>query len=245
MVGRVGPRVALISAALAVAAGTIGLIGSLILGAFVFDDFDAHGEVPIPGSGRLHLPAGEVTISFHTLVTGGTDGGFPIPPLEIGITAPDGVRDPVLTESMGSTTSVNSDVRARVWRAQIAEDGVYDIETGGDVNGYITPRLAFGADTTPGWLLWASGALVLAGIVGIAVAVTWRDRIAKAARPLPGPVVLDEPRWPGPLPPPVTAHHPAHQSVRLEQLKTLAALRDSGALTDAEFEAEKRRVLGG
>ena len=26
---------------------------------------------------------------------------------------------------------------------------------------------------------------------------------------------------------------------------TLAALRDSGALTDAEFEAEKRRILGG
>jgi hypothetical protein len=31
--------------------------------------------------------------------------------------------------------------------------------------------------------------------------------------------------------------------VRLEQLKQLAALRDSGALTDAEFEAEKRRIL--
>jgi hypothetical protein len=31
--------------------------------------------------------------------------------------------------------------------------------------------------------------------------------------------------------------------VRLEQLKQLAALRDSGALTDQEFEAEKRRIL--
>jgi hypothetical protein len=33
--------------------------------------------------------------------------------------------------------------------------------------------------------------------------------------------------------------------VRLEQLKTIAALRDSGALTEAEFNAEKRRILDG
>lgn len=32
-------------------------------------------------------------------------------------------------------------------------------------------------------------------------------------------------------------------AVRLERLKTLAALRHSGALTEAEFEAEKRRIL--
>jgi hypothetical protein len=32
---------------------------------------------------------------------------------------------------------------------------------------------------------------------------------------------------------------------RIEQLERLAKLRESGALTDAEFDAEKRRVLGG
>jgi hypothetical protein len=31
--------------------------------------------------------------------------------------------------------------------------------------------------------------------------------------------------------------------VRLEQLRQLAALRASGALTEAEFDAEKRRIL--
>jgi Short C-terminal domain len=41
------------------------------------------------------------------------------------------------------------------------------------------------------------------------------------------------------------AHEPGDEGVRLERLKTLAALRDSGALTDAEFEAEKRRILEG
>ncbi|MCK9496421.1 MAG: SHOCT domain-containing protein [Dehalococcoidia bacterium] len=32
---------------------------------------------------------------------------------------------------------------------------------------------------------------------------------------------------------------------RLAELKDLTALRDAGALTDAEFEAEKQRILGG
>ena len=44
---------------------------------------------------------------------------------------------------------------------------------------------------------------------------------------------------------PYTAHEPTDEGVRLERLKTLAALRDSGALTEEEFEAEKRRILGG
>jgi hypothetical protein len=39
------------------------------------------------------------------------------------------------------------------------------------------------------------------------------------------------------------AYEPSAEGVRLERLKTLAALRDSGALTEAEFETEKRRIL--
>ena len=41
------------------------------------------------------------------------------------------------------------------------------------------------------------------------------------------------------------SYPPTDQGVRLEQLKTLTALRDSGALTVAEFDAEKRRILNG
>jgi hypothetical protein len=37
---------------------------------------------------------------------------------------------------------------------------------------------------------------------------------------------------------------PTDQGVRLEQIRQLAALRDSGALTEAEYTAEKRRILG-
>ena len=38
---------------------------------------------------------------------------------------------------------------------------------------------------------------------------------------------------------------PTEDGIRIEQLNTLARLRDSGALTEDEFEAEKRRILDG
>ena len=61
----------------------VGFIATLILNAFVLDEYDAYGEVPIPGSTSLHLPAGEVTVSFHTDGHRQPDGGgFPIPELK-------------------------------------------------------------------------------------------------------------------------------------------------------------------
>jgi hypothetical protein len=243
MRGRAAPRIALVVAIATLIVGVVGLIVTLVLNAFVFDEFNAYGEVPIPGSGRLALPAGEVTISFHTAVTGSTNGAFPVPALQLGITPPDGAPHPVVTEAVGSTTSVNNDVRVRLWVAQIPQDGVYDVETTGSVGGYINPQLAFGRDTSPGWLLWAFGGVTALGVAGLAVTIGWRMRSAKQVSPAAGPVILDEPSWPGPIPPPVDSYEPTGDGVRLEQLKTLAALRDSGALTEAEFQAEKRRIL--
>ena len=148
-----------------------------------------------------------------------------------------------MTESVGATTSVNSDVRIRLWTVQIAEDGVYDVEVRGEVAGYINPQLAFGRDDSPWWLVWAFGGLIAAGVVSLVLAILWRLRSPRAVQDVAAPVSLDEPTWPGPVPPPVHSYEPTDTDVRLEQLKTLAALRESGALTDAEFEAEKRRIL--
>ena len=33
-----------------------GFIVTLVLNAFFLDDYDAYGEVPVPGSASLHLP---------------------------------------------------------------------------------------------------------------------------------------------------------------------------------------------
>jgi len=244
MTGRVGPRIAIISAILTLVTSVVGFIVAIVLNVFVFDEFDAYGEVPIPGSRSLHLPAGEVTISFHTAVPGGVGGGFPVPPLEVGIRGRGGGPKPVVTEITGTTTSVNSDVRVQVWVAQIPQDGMYEVDTGGFVNGYINPQLAFGRDSSPRWLPRVFGGLFIVGIAELVVAVSWQAHAGKKAQPPRASVSLDESSWRGPLPPSVQSYQPSDQGVQLEQLKTLAALRDSGALTESEFKAEKRRVLG-
>jgi hypothetical protein len=224
---RSGPRIAITSAILTLVIAGVGLIATLILNAFVLDEYDAYGEVPIPGSTSLHLPAGEVTVSFHTMVTGSPSIGFPIPDLKFTITPPAAVPKPEVTDSVGGTTTVNSNTHVQVWVVEIPTEGTYDVVADGNVNGYISPRLAFGHGSSYGWLTWVFGGLLAVGVVELVAALFWSARSTKAARPLaPEELVSD-------------------QGVRLEQLKQLAARRDSGALTDAEFDAEKRRILEG
>jgi hypothetical protein len=238
------------------------IIITWVLNAFFLDDYDAYGEVPVPGSSSLHLPSGEVTISLHTVIIGGPNGGgLPVPQMGLTIVPPDGVAQPVVTENIGSTTTVNNDARVRVWVAQIPADGVYNITTEGNVNGYIDPRLAFGHGSPVNNLVWVFVGMFVVGLIGAVVASRWLGRVRRNAPPAAG---FGAPGFEfpvAPLPPvgapPVTAppfaappvhtvaHEPGDEGVRLERLKTIAALRDSGALTEAEFEAEKRRILDG
>jgi hypothetical protein len=242
---RLGPRIAIIVAILTMVAAGIGFVATLILNAFVLDEYNAYGEVPIPGSTSLHLPAGEATVSFHTVITGRPTSGFPIPDLQFTIGPPEGVPKPQVTESVGGTTTVNSDTHVRVWVVQVAAEGTYDIETGGNVNGYISPRLAFGHDSSYGWLVWVFGGLFALGLVELFAGIFWSARSAKKARPLaPHELVTSvEPTWSAGPPAPAGSYAPSDQGIRLVQLRNLVALRDSGALTEAEFEAEKRRIL--
>jgi hypothetical protein len=244
MGNRTGSRIAIFSAILTLVIGGAGLIAALILNAFVLDDYDAYGEVPVPGSSSLELPAGEVTVSFHTQVTGSPSSGFPIPDLKFSITPPERVEKPQVIESIGGTTTVNSDTRVQVWLLRVAQEGIYDVVTDGNVNGYISPRLAFGHGTAYGWLTWVFGGLLALGVGELAASLIWSARSAKRARPLTprDSVHLDEPTWTGNQGP-TSSYAPSDQGVRLDQLRQLAALRDSGALTQDEFDAEKRRIL--
>jgi hypothetical protein len=241
---RSGPRIAILLAILTLVIAGVGFVATLILNAFVFDEYDAYGEVPIPGTSSLHLPAGETTVSFHTMVTGSPSSGFPIPDLQFSITPPAGAPKPQVTESIGSTTTVNSDTRVRVWVVQVPQEGTYDVVTDGNVNGYINPRLAFGHGSFYGWLMWVFGGLLPLGAVVLTAGLIWFARSAKAPRPLAPEQMMkfNEPTWSAST---ATAqsYTPSDQGVRLEQLRQLAALRDSGALTEAEFQAEKRRIL--
>jgi len=139
---------------------------------------------------------------------------------------------------------VNSDTHVRVWVVQVPQEGTYDIVTEGNVNGYINPRLAFGHGSSYGWLMWVFGGLLALGVVELTAALIWSARSAKATRPLAPEEMMsfNEPTWSaGAAAAP--SYTPSDQGIRLEQLRQLAALRDSGALTEAEFEAEKSRIL--
>ena len=218
--------------------GCVGFIVTVVLNAFVLDKYNAYGEVPIPGTSSLHLPAGEATVSFHTQTVGSpSGGGLPVPPLWLTIDPPEGITDPQVTESFGTTTTVNNDAHIRVWVVQIPAEGTYDITTDGQVNGYINPRLAFGHDASYGWLAWAFAGLFVVGLIELTASIIWAVRSREPPPDAVGPaaVHVGDTR---------SAIYYAHRGrVRIEQLKNLAALRDSGALTEDEFEAEKRRIL--
>jgi len=266
-------KLSLTAAILMMVVAVAGFIATLVLNAFFLDRYNDYGEVPIPGSASLHLPAGQVTISLHTVVIGSPNGGLPVPPLAVTIVPPDGVAQPVVTENIGSTTTVNNDAHVRVWVAQIPADGTYNVSTDGQVNGFINPRLAFGYSSSYGFLVWVFVAMFVVGLVASVISGKW---LGRARRKAAAAVVAGTPHfpelgpseWPSVSPtawssvspfmsavePPVVAsaeptmttsgaYEPSAEGVRLERLKTLAALRDSGALTEAEFEAEKRRIL--
>jgi hypothetical protein len=228
--------------------GIIGFVTTLMLNAFVLDKFNAYGEVPIPGSGTIHLPAGDATISFHTVTVGSVSGGgLPVPQLGVDIDPPQGVAQPKLTENYGSTTTVNNDAHRRVWLMQVPAEGDYKVTTEGQVNGFISPQLAFGhgGTSSSSHLVWLFVGLFVVGLIGTIGAPIWlaRTRVTNSTAWQPTPIDLGAPVA-APEGPHAT-YAPNDEGVKLEQLKTLSSLRASGALTEAEFEAEKRRILDG
>jgi len=234
---RVGARLVKWSGMVSIVVGVVGLIASLVLNAFVLDKFDAYGEVPIPGTGQVHLPAGEVTASFHIAIPGGGgNAGIPVPNLHLSVVPPPGEPQVQVREDIGASTIVNNDARVRVWVLTVPEEGVYEISTDGAVQGYINPRLAFGHGSQYGWLWMVFTALIVLGIVELIAGIGWS--VAAARRPRP-----HQPRTEFPPDRPAETYAPSDSGVRLEQLRQLAALRDSGALTEDEFQAEKRRIL--
>jgi hypothetical protein len=225
------PRIAIVVSVLTLVVSFVGFMTSLFLNVFVLDEYDAYGEMAIPGSTSLRLPAGEMTVSFHTVVADNPRSGFAIPDLSFGIAPTAGQPEPTVIEDIGGTTTHNNDVRVRVWKVQVREAGTYEVEAKGSVDGFITPRMAFGHDGSRGWLLFVFGGLFGLGMLELVVSLLWSARAAKKARPL--------------QPHELSAETLTDQGVQLEQIRHLAALRDSGALTEDEYAAEKRRILDG
>lgn len=230
-------RVAVVIASGVAVVSIVGVIAMVAVNAFVLDKFNAYGEVPIPGKSTVYLPAGDVTVNFHAQVIGSPGGGgLPFPPLTLSITPPAGVSEPDLVENHGGTVTINGDAHRRVWDMHVKGEGGYSVAVDAPVGGFVNPRLAFGDNAGMEWPIWVLLGLALFG-VDLAVAVWWFRR--RRRRTAPEALAGSANR---PLADPYT---PTDEGVRLEQLKTIAALRDSGALTAKEFEMEKRRILDG
>lgn len=244
------PRALTLVAVATMVVSLIGFVATLILNAFVFDEYDAYGEVAIPGSSSLHLPAGDVTVTFHTVLIGSSgSGGLPVPALKYRIDAPDGLAEPELTEDYGSTTTVNNDARVRIGYLHVPAEGTYRITTDGNVSAFLDPRLAFGHGSSYGNLPIIFAVIFGFAIVDLVIARIWAANVRRSEV---------APTWStgGYVPPvyspppsmstqPVDPYTPTEQGIRIEQLNTLARLRDSGALTESEYAAEKKRVLDG
>jgi hypothetical protein len=250
-------------AVLTLVVSIIGFFVTLMLNAFVFDDYDAYGEVPIPGTESLQLPAGDVAVSFHTQLIGSTTGsGLPVPPLKYRIAssgAPEGGSDLELVEDYGSTTTVNNDAHVRIGYLHVPTEGTYDINLDGNVSAYLSPRLAFGHGSSHGNLPIVFAVIFGFAIVDLVIARVWASRGKRSATPSPGfagSPIGAAPTWSAadyPAPqmlrpmsvPPPDSFTPSDEGIRVQSLNTLARLRDSGALTQEEYDAEKRRVLDG
>jgi len=176
---------------LAIAVGVAGFLASMALDG-LSNAYKAYGEVPIPGSESLHLPAGDVLVSFRADV--GQDEELPIPRnLELVIAAPSGVPQPSVTNQLGGTFAISgtpgitSHARQQVKVVHIPVAGDYTVTTSGNDRSAVNPRLVFGRDSLFGSLMWALGGLAVVGLVGCLA--TWR--LGKDKESDGGPTVSD------------------------------------------------------
>jgi hypothetical protein len=158
----------------------IGLGVSMFLNGFVLDEFDAYGEVHVPGTRTLHLPAGDVTVSFHSLHVA-PDGDLASPQdLELTITPPSGVAQPNVTEDFNNTTNDNGDAHRSEWVAHIAQAGDYTITANWKVTEFDSPRLSFGHPSRFWFLPWLFGGLFVVSLMAFFLTARRQGRTRSA-----------------------------------------------------------------
>lgn len=234
------PLIATLTSFGVLAVGLIGL-GVSVVAYVMTGGHSAYGEVSIPGSANLELPAGEVLISYSATTPLAGSGGAVIPMLPLKITPPAGAEKPTLTDAGRASTTSGRELTADLYTAHIAQAGVYGIEVGDPGYSYGEPRLLFGYGSPYGSLLWWFGGVTALGVVAAFPTTFWlifKDDSKgeeSSDSPSDSPASYETPYLPD--------YAPSDRDIRIEQLKTIAGLRDTGALTEVEFEAEKRRIL--
>jgi hypothetical protein len=225
----------------------VGVLGSSNL---VWGEPNQYGRVDVPGTAVLHLPAGtvDITAAVYLPGKGNETVTLPIPSgLSVSVAPVDGGAQPVVTEAIGTsgnTTDNTTNAIRTVWKATITRDGQYRITTGGSFTGIgIHPQLWFGhGPPLPGIYVPVVAAVlvVLGALVWLPVRRWSKRRKTAAAMPADHPVPPAARVSAGP------AVHRGGAGLSADQLARLTQLTDlhqRGTLSDAEFRAEKARIL--
>jgi hypothetical protein len=227
----------------------VGFVGTLVWHGFG-GDYDKYGRIDVPGSGTVTLPAGEVELHYAVrLATNGSGGALTVPDLSFTMESPEGARDPVVTEDVGGTVTVNSSSHVRVWRLQVKDAGDYPVRTDGDVGGYIEPQLTFGEGSPmPAWPAVVFAVLFVVALALLLVAAfAGRHGGGSPSGPQASlATAVPQPSYPygSPTSTPTTpnTNTPEQELTRLARLQQLTDLHAAGTLSDAEYEAAKGRL---
>ena len=102
---------------------------------------DTYGDVAVPGSANLHLPAGEVDVTLRSVAP--TDEPS-VPPLSIRIIRTRWDPPAEVVESPRTTSLIFGDKRVRVWVVRTSQEADYRVDIDGEVYGPYKPTLTFG-----------------------------------------------------------------------------------------------------
>jgi hypothetical protein len=219
----------------------VGFVGTLVWHGFG-GDYDKYGRIAVPGSGTVTLPQGEVEIHYATrLATSGSGGALTVPSLQFSMEAPDGARDPVVTENSGGTVVVNTAAHVRVWKLHVTDAGDYSVTTDGDVGGYIDPQLTFGRKS---WMpAWPAAVFALVFVVGLGLVVIAAAAASHGGGSSSGPKAASATvPYGSPSSAMLNTNTPEQELARLARIQQLTDLHRAGTLSDAEYEAAKGRL---
>jgi len=192
-----GARTAFDWCVVAFVVGVVGFLASMVMDYASLTD-EAYGDVTVPGSARLHLPAGDVLVTLHTEAIAEHEDAVIPDNLELLFTPPSGVGQPSVTDLLGDDADEppprrqpgywSSDEASRdAMVAHISQAGDYTITTKGTDSLSVSPRLSFGRRSVFEFLMWPffPGLTAVSLVAGLVAFALRRDE------PEGGPVVVD------------------------------------------------------
>ena len=246
--GRIALTILLLFVATLIVMVPVGILGSSNV---VWGEDNQYGRVDVPGTAVLHLPAGSLRVSAAVEIPGrgNETPNLPLPSdLALAVTPVRGSAQPTVTRDLGTSANASDDqvnAQRQVWTVHVPSDGAYRVTARGNFLGVgVNAQLWFGhGPPLPGTLvpLVAVGIVLISAGLWLLVHPRLRGRRRTTAAAAGGGGGLSSAPTSDWEP---AVHRRATADDSVGRLERLADLHERGALTDAEFVAEKARVIG-